>query len=199
VSDIEGAKSYVRQLDAEKPLHTDYNKLETYQNYKKGFVKRRMEMGNLNSKRSFRVDDIEGAVPKDRHSITKSKRMRITSAGLHDLIQDIENYRKKVLSKNGNIDLYARAKPDVPNKHQTFNLFNDSAEVPELNKNKKPGRRHIMDDKSTFDRTGLHISSKRRDMSDPKASPITKSIEASSNCINSNFKFYANFGINTSV
>lgn len=105
VRDIDGASSYNKQLASSKPLHTNYDKLGTFKNNKKTFLVRRAEAGNVNSKRGIRTDDIDGAQPKDRKAITASKRIKITSADLKDLVQDIEKYRQRQLDKNGFINL----------------------------------------------------------------------------------------------
>ena len=135
VSDIEGATVFNKQLSDSKPIQTNYDKLETLENYKKSFLKRRSDAGNVNSKRVIRVDDIEGAKPKDRNSITKSKRMKITSAGLSDLLHDIDDYRSRMLLKNGQIDLHPRRKPETENRKQTFSVFDDTSSHP-LNRTK---------------------------------------------------------------
>lgn len=114
VSDIDGASAFNKQLSTTKPINTNYDKLETFQNQKKTFLMRRAEAGNLNSKRCMRIDDIDGAIPKQKTSITESQRIKITSADLRDLISEMDNYRKRQLSKNGYINLFARNKPDVP-------------------------------------------------------------------------------------
>lgn len=95
VHDIPGAISYNKQLSTSKPIMTNYDKLETLKNYKKTFLARRTEAGNINSKRCMRTDDIDGATPNKRNSITESKRVKLTSSDLSDLIHDIENYRKR--------------------------------------------------------------------------------------------------------
>lgn len=166
--DIQGASTYIKQYESDQPLDTHYDKLETFQNYKKSFVKRRQEAGNINSKRSHRTDDISGAVPINRNSITESRRIKLTSSNLQDLISDIEKYRKKLLAKNGHLNLIPKHKTNNRNKQQTFHLFDNSVgEDPNPRKIDAitPKRRDM-----TIDSIGRHRS-KRQFKSQPRVNP----------------------------
>ena len=83
---------------------------ETFQNAKGSFIRRRLNGRNFDSKRLLKVADIDGAEPTDHHSITKSKRIKMTSSDMKDLLDQVDKYRKRVLSKNGVINLFSKGK-----------------------------------------------------------------------------------------
>jgi hypothetical protein len=145
VHDIEGATTFNKQLQASKPLNTNYDKLETFQNKRKSFMQRRNNAVNRDSKRSMRTDDIKGAIPVKGKSITESRRIKLTSPDLSDLISDIENYRKRMLNKNGYIELAARNKPEGSRKEQSFNVFNNEFETNPIKNIKETATPRISD------------------------------------------------------
>ena len=95
IKDIIGASPFIKQLSSKEPIKTLYDKNETFQNYKTTFLQRRAKAKNYDSKRCMRIADIDGAVPKKTKSITESRRIKLTSSDLRDLITDINNFRKK--------------------------------------------------------------------------------------------------------
>ena len=80
-------------------MKINYNKNETFQNTKSTFAKWRLNGRNFDSKRNIRVDDIEGAAPKDLKSITQSKRIKMSSTNMKELLSQVDQFRKKILSK----------------------------------------------------------------------------------------------------
>ena len=99
ITDIDGTSSFNRQLSTNQPMKINYNKNETFQNTKSTFAKWRLNGRNFDSKRNIRVDDIEGAAPKDLKSITQSKRIKMSSTNMKELLSQVDQFRKKILSK----------------------------------------------------------------------------------------------------
>ena len=105
--------------------------------------------------------------PKDRKAITASKRVKITSADLKDLVKDIENYRKRMLDKNGFINLWPRNKPEVEWRLQRFNIFETKPPTRREDKYMKDSITPTQRREITLDNIGLHRA-KRQYKSQPR-------------------------------
>lgn len=112
VRDIDGASPYVKQLSSSKPISTYYDKTITLPNYKTTFLQRRAWAKNYDSKRCMRINDIDGAEPKQTKSITETRRAKLRSSDLRDLLAEMMNYRQKKLDKNGFVEFSPKQKLD---------------------------------------------------------------------------------------
>lgn len=92
----------------------------------------------------MRTNDIKGANSKAGKSITESRRIKLTSSDLSDLISDIENYRKRQLNKNGQINLWPKNKPEGSRKEQNFSLFDNEFGVDSNKHNRETTTPRIM-------------------------------------------------------
>lgn len=118
----------------------------------------------------MRVEDIEGAQPKLTKSITESRRIKLKSSDLRDVLEDIRNYRQRNYDKNGYVQLHNKIKPDSESAKQHFNIFEEVSKDEQLAKDQDINNRRK--ENSSLDMFKYYVSSKNANRSNPRQHPL---------------------------